>query len=223
MLVDFHTHQTTPDAKVRKLSNISLSRKIIEAVDQFEFKPELIYSAGIHPWDIEPEFLHESYDWLEIFLKNPQVKVLGECGLDKINGPDFIIQEEVFVKQIRIAEHFRKPLVIHCVRSFNELLAIKKLINPKVPMVIHGFNKNAETATMMIEKGFLLSFGYDLIMNDKLQQVFAGLSLEKVLFETDNMPDLKVYDVYKKAAEIKKIPVEQLTEIIYQNYLELFI
>jgi TatD DNase family protein len=223
MLVDFHTHQTTPDAKVRKLSNISLSRKIIEAIDQFEFKPELIYSAGIHPWDIEPEFLHESYDWLEIFLKNPQVKVLGECGLDKINGPDFKIQEEVFVKQIRLAEHFKKPLVIHCVRSFNELLAIKKLIKPKVPMVIHGFNKNAETATMMIEKGFLLSFGYDLIMNDKLQQVFAGLSPDKVLFETDNMPDLKVYDVYKKAAEIKKIPVEQLTEIIYQNYLELFI
>ena len=69
----------------------------------------------------------------------------------------------------------------------------------------------------------LLSVGYELIMNDKLQQVFAGLSLDKVLFETDNMPDLKVYDVYKKAAEIKKIPVEQLTEIIYQNYLELFI
>lgn len=223
MLVDFHTHQTTADAKVRKLSNISLSRKIIEAIDQFEFNPELNYSAGIHPWDIEPEFLHESYDWLEIFLKNPQVKVLGECGLDKLNGPDFKIQEEVFVKQIRLAEHFRKPLVIHCVRSFNELLAIKKLIRPRVPMVVHGFNKKAEVAAMLVEKGFLLSFGHELVLNEKLQQVFATLSLDKILFETDNNLDFEVIDIYKKAAEIKKIPVEQLTEIIYQNYLELFI
>ena len=223
MLVDFHTHQTTPDAKIRKLSNITLSRKIIEDIDHFEFNPDLNYSAGIHPWDIEPEFLKEAYEWLEIFLKNPQVKVLGECGLDKLKGPDFKTQEEVFIKQIRLAEHFKKPLVIHCVRSFNELFAIKKLIRPKVPMVIHGFNKKIEIAQLLIEKGFYLSFGNDLIINDKLKEVFLNVPLEKVFFETDDNLDLDVENVYKIAAEIKKIPVKELIEIIYQNYLELFI
>lgn len=223
MLVDFHTHQTTPDAKIRKLSNISLSRKIIEDIDHFEFNPDLNYSTGIHPWDIEPEFLKEAYEWLEIFLKNPQVKVLGECGLDKLKGPDFKTQEEVFIKQIRLAEHFKKPLVIHCVRSFNELFAIKKLIRPKVPMVIHGFNKKIEVAQLLIEKGFYISFGNDLIINDKLKEVFLNVPLEKVFFETDDNIDLDVENVYKIAADIKKIPVKELIEIIYQNYLELFI
>lgn len=223
MLVDFHTHQTTPDAKIRKLSNISLTRKIIEDIDHFDFNPDLNYSAGIHPWDIEPEFLKEAYGYLEIFLANPKVKVLGECGLDKLKGPNFKIQEEVFIKQIRLAEYFKKPMVIHCVRSFNELLAIKKLIRPKVPMVIHGFNKKAEVADMMIEKGFYLSFGNDLIINERLKEVFLNVPIEKVFFETDDCLNLDVENVYKVAAEIKKIPLKELTEIIYQNYLELFI
>ncbi|MBK9511801.1 MAG: TatD family hydrolase [Cytophagaceae bacterium] len=90
-------------------------------------------------------------------------------------------------------------------------------------MVIHGFNKKIEIAQLLIEKGFYLSFGNDLIINDKLKEVFLNVPLEKVFFETDDNLDLDVENVYKIAADIKKIPVKELIEIIYQNYLELFI
>ena len=92
-------------------------------------------------------------------LFDPSVIALGEAGLDKSIDAPLSLQTEVFTEQVKLSEAFRKPLVIHCVKAWDELLAVKKDLNPQMPWVIHGFRGNDILAEQLIRKGLYLSFG----------------------------------------------------------------
>jgi TatD DNase family protein len=160
---------------------------------------------------------------LEYLAADSRVKAIGEIGLDKLKGPDLKLQEEVFLKQIRVAEAVKKPIIVHCVKSFNELIAIKKVVRPKVPMIIHGFNRKVDLANELTQKGFFLSFGRALLESDLVKEVLRSIPLEQVLFETDDDKELIVSKVYETAADIFKMDIEELKDKIYQNYLELYL
>jgi Tat protein secretion system quality control protein TatD with DNase activity len=51
--------------------------------------------------------------------------------LDKLH-PNFDLQKDVFLKQIDIAETQKKPIIIHCVKAYSELLEILKSKNLKI-------------------------------------------------------------------------------------------
>jgi TatD DNase family protein len=223
MFLDFHTHKTSSNANLIKLTNIDVGSDLIDEDFFNKYDQGCVFSAGIHPWSIDAASFFDQLEVLEYLLKKIEVKTLGECGLDKIKGPEFKLQEEIFIKQIRLAERYKKPMVIHCVKSFSELLAIKKIIRPKVPMVIHGFNKKPELAAELTLKGFYLSFGYSLIENPKMDEVLKATPLGQVFFETDNIEQLEVTEIYNKAAQILKMDLKELEETIYNNYLELFL
>jgi TatD DNase family protein len=180
-------------------------------------------SVGIHPWSVSEELFSEQLEILEFLAADSRVKAIGEIGLDKLKGPDLKLQEEVFLKQIRIAETVRKPIVIHCVKSFNELIAIKKVVRPKVPMIIHGYNRKADLAIELTKKGFFLSFGKALIGAELVKSALKNIPLSQVFFETDDDNELIVSEVYKSASEVLNIEMEELKDSIYQNYLELYL
>ena len=115
------------------------------------------FSAGIHPW-----YINESktqFEELLVLVKNQKCLAIGECGLDKLCSSPFGQQMEVFKKQIELAEKLQKPLIIHCVKAFDELLKIKKSSKTGVPWVIHGFNQKNEMAKQLLAQGFYFSFG----------------------------------------------------------------
>ncbi|MDE5929471.1 MAG: TatD family hydrolase, partial [Muribaculaceae bacterium] len=84
---------------------------------------------------------------------------IGECGLDALRGPDMALQREVFLKHIGLSEALGKPLLIHAVRCWPELIALRHNLNPAQEWIIHGFRGKAELAAELLRHGFSLSFG----------------------------------------------------------------
>lgn len=115
------------------------------------------YSTGIHPW----RAAEASRLWplVESAARHPHVLAIGECGLDVLRGPDLALQREVFLKHIGLSESLCKPLLIHAVRSWPELIALRHNLNPAQEWIIHGFRGKAELAAELLRHGFSLSFG----------------------------------------------------------------
>lgn len=178
------------------------------------------YSIGLHPWYIQASTWRQAFIALQQYSRQQQVFAIGECGLDKVCETDFALQEEVFVSQLLWANEINKPLVIHCVRAFEEVMYSLKKNQNKVPVIFHGFNKNRILAEKLIEKGYWLSFGKDLL-HENMQEVFAALPLDKIFLETDDAT-AGIGSIYQSAASIKNISTEQLILQINKNTLTVF-
>ncbi|MFY7956747.1 MAG: TatD family hydrolase, partial [Flavobacterium macrobrachii] len=114
---NLHTHKFTNNPDV------------FELVNQYpwEFNENIpSYSIGIHPWFIDENRLSTDLQIIEEKLKLSECLALGECGLDKRIEVPMQLQIEVFEKQIALAEKYQKPLVLHLVAAFDELIEIKK-------------------------------------------------------------------------------------------------
>ncbi|MCM1519421.1 MAG: TatD family hydrolase [Lachnoclostridium sp.] len=148
MIKDFHTHTPRPEAIVN----------YDPAVDLHPFAPGLLYSAGIHPWNAALAD-NESFVRLRELAFMPEVVAIGETGLDAAVDVDEAIQEELFKKHIELARLTGKPLIIHCVRRYNELMAIRRDSGADVPWIIHGFRGKPQLAQSLARQGFYISFG----------------------------------------------------------------
>lgn len=121
--------------------------------------PEARYSAGIHPWSTFSPLPPEVWQWLERMANHPCVVAIGECGLDALRGAAMPLQEEIFLRQAKIAAMTGKPLIVHCVRAWHRLLALRKLLPAEPHPIIHGFRGKSPLARQLLEAGFDLSFG----------------------------------------------------------------
>ena len=73
-----------------------------------------------------------------------QFVAVGEAGFDKLTAAPMELQVRMFEKQVELSEKYRLPLIIHCVKAMDELLAVRKKLNPAQPWIWHGFR--GETA-----------------------------------------------------------------------------
>ncbi|WPO78133.1 TatD family hydrolase [Flavobacterium sp. KACC 22761] len=209
---NFHTHQFTNQSNV------------LELVNQYphEFDASIpFYSIGIHPWYILEERLESDLKIIEEKLQTENCLAIGECGLDKRIEQPFEIQISVFEKQLALAEKYKKPVVIHCVAAFQEVIEIKKKLKISVPMIIHGFSKNKQVAEQLLKEGFYISFGKYLLKNPELKTVFQNIPNNKFLLETDTIEE-GIQQVYDLAAEYKGLNLKELQEIISSNYKAVF-
>lgn len=174
------------------------------------------FSVGFHPWYIENEI---DFEHLKILLAQKKCLALGECGLDKAIEINFDLQKEIFIKQLELNKEFKKPVILHCVKSYQETLDIIDHFNYK--FVFHGFNKGKELAHQIQSKTHFLSFGKAILKNEKNQQALRTCNLNQVFFETDN-DEISIESIYQKAAEILNLPLETLQEIIFNNYKTVF-
>ncbi len=209
---NFHTHAITnqPD--------------VLELVNQYpnEFDASIpFYSIGIHPWHIVTNRIAVDLKTIEEKLQTENCLAIGECGLDKRIGIPLEQQVEVFEKQLALAEKYKRPVVIHCVAAFQEIIAIKKKLNISVPMIIHGFSKNNKIAAQLIKEGFYISFGKYLLQNPELKTVFQQIPNDRFFLETDTMQE-NIQQVYDLAAEYKNITIKELQDIISSNFESVF-
>jgi TatD DNase family protein len=209
---NFHTHQFTNQSNIVELVN--QYPKDFDAAISF-------YSIGIHPWYIDENRIDEDLRIIEEKLQTPNCLAIGECGLDKRIEVPFDLQISVFEKQLELAEKFKKPVVIHCVAAFQEVMAIKKKMKIEVPMIIHGFSKNNQLAEQLIAAGFYLSFGKYLLKNPDLKTVFQNIPNDRFFLETDTMEE-SIQQVYELASEYKGLKLKELQELILSNYRRLF-
>jgi len=202
--INVHTHNT---ADKNAIINF------YEAFQQSETAPSC--SLGIHPRYPEKA----SYAQLEASAGQTNVLAIGECGLDKLCDTEWSLQEKIFLQQIELANKLKKPLIIHCVRAYNECIHL--LNAAKVPVVFHGFNRNLRIAQLLLDQGFYLSVGA-AVFNPAFGPVFAALPADRLFFETDDRADLEIGAVYKRAAELKKIGVESLILQVKHNFQKVF-
>lgn len=209
---NLHTHQFTNQSDV------------LELVNQYpkDFDASIpFYSIGIHPWYIEEARLHEDLKIIEEKLQTQNCLAIGECGLDKRIAVPFDLQISVFEKQLELAEKFKKPVVIHCVAAFQEVMEIKKKMKINVPMIIHGFSKNNQLAKQLIGAGFYLSFGKYLLKNPDLKSVFQNVPNDRFFLETDTLEE-SIKQVYELASKYKELNLRELESLISSNYRSVF-
>ena len=209
---NLHTHKWTNQPNV------------LEIVNQYpqEFDAMIpYYSIGIHPWFIVEERIEADLAVIESKIQEKNCLAVGECGLDKRIEISMELQQVVFEKQLLLAQKHQKAVVIHCVAAFQELIAIKKKLNISVPMLIHGFSKNAQLAKQLVDNGFYISFGKYLLLNKELEAVFKSVPNYRFFLETDTV-DEGIEAVYGLAAKYKGISVKEIQEIVNNNFNKVF-
>lgn len=197
---------------------------IVELVNQYpqEFDAGLPnYSIGIHPLFVNQDRLESDFEILEEKVSLPECLAIGECGLDKRSETAFEIQLDVLEKQLLLAEKHQKPVVIHCVHAFQELVELKNKLKITTPILIHGFSKKEQLAKQLLDNGFYLSFGKNLLRNPELETVFKNIANDRFFLETD-MIEEGIHEVYALAAKYKKITVTELQQIISNNFNTVF-
>ncbi len=210
--INLHTHHFTD------------RHDIFEVVNQYPHEFDVAiphYSIGIHPWYIVEDRLSDDLAILESKLEFENCLAVGECGLDKRIEIPLALQTQVFEKQLLLAERYKKPVILHCVAAFQEVIEIKKALKITVPMIIHGFSKNQETAKQLLDNGLYVSFGKYLLRNPDLASVFKSVPNDRFFLETDTVEE-SIRDVYKLAAQYKNIEIEILKDTLHENFNSVF-
>ena len=169
-------------------------------------------AVGIHPWDAEKAHI-EGMDF-------SSAQAIGEIGLDFACKVDRTKQEEIFREQLSIAEKMQLPVVLHCVRAFNPILAILKEYNLK-GVIFHGFIGSKEQAAEAIKRGYYLSFGEGVMRSPKTVEALRCTPLENLFLETD-VSDQTIEEIYQMAAQVLGDDIDILINCIINNYNKLF-
>jgi TatD DNase family protein len=213
--LDVHTHNALLAAKeVLAVQNIVLNRGEYYSIGSAPC------SVGLHPWYLEDETLLErQLIDLEEIITNENVVLVGEIGLDKFVKTPMAIQEKWFERQIELACRVQKPIVIHCVKAFSDLIALKKRLNPNVAMIVHGFNQNAIILEQLLHHGFYISFGAALL-NDQsnAQKALKSIPSTRFFLETDDQTHFSIVQIYEQAALLTQRPLSEIQENIQENW-----
>lgn len=210
---DIHTHQKAVDAPDR----VSITNYYSGFAEVPLNAP---CSVGLHPWHLVN--LEADFSLIQLLAVSPLVLAIGECGLDRSCTTPWPLQQSAFVQQIALAVHVRKPLIIHCVRAFDEAIALLRKCRVDVPVIFHGFNKKQTVAEMLIAEGYFLSFGAAILYEDSgaartLKEIPAG----RFFLETDDAP-WPIDSIYAKAAAIRDTSPDSLASLLHDNFIKVF-
>jgi TatD DNase family protein len=200
---NLHTHYSDP-------GNVSI-------VQMDEEIPNQWFSVGIHPWK---ETLNTEINHYFDQTINAKCLAIGEIGLDKLKGPSLEIQQEVFQRQIELSEKYELPVIIHCVKAWNELKVLKRRLKPTQPWIFHGFSKIAILDEVLAE-GMHVSFGMRLLKDNSLLNHALNVPNDRVFLETDDAK-IGIDELYSLFAKAKKIPLQELKEIQFRNFKRVF-
>ena len=159
-----------------KLDEITKLVKLRNSISSYKI------GFGIHPWYVDE--VNNTINQLEIALNDYKPDFIGEIGLD-YTKPNIELQKEIFSAQLKLANEFHLPVVIHCVRAYNDVLSILKTkCNLGVNGIIHAFNANVTVANQFIDLGFLLGIGRSII-NGKILKSIHEIDSSSLVFESD--------------------------------------
>lgn len=214
MLIDIHRHTSYYEADII-LRNVFHDEPLSPEEKGY-------HSVGLHPWHIHQGSIDKDMGKVRQKANYKNVIAIGETGLDKTRDTSTETQESIFEAHIEIAKHLHKPIIIHCVRSYNELIQMRIKSKHKQPWMVHWFNASTEMANDLIRHNCYLSFGISLFNeSNKAYRAFKKIPLERIFLETDDA-DISIKDVYAKASELRGIPQIKLEKTIEQNFKTCF-
>ncbi len=207
--------------------------------------PNQIKSAvGIHPEEVlKPDFSLQLINQIELMLENPHVVAIGEVGLDYYYAkttPQRRLQQELLIKQIKLAQKFNKTIIIHNRESSEDLIQIvKSIISSKFTnkIVFHCCESNLELLDLAIKHHIFIGVDGDITYDSNKQSFVRQVPLDLIVLETDSpflLPEplrsTKDYPnvpanlplIAQAVAKIKKFSVEQIAHQTTQNAKLLF-
>ncbi|XP_059659560.1 uncharacterized protein LOC132306249 [Cornus florida] len=152
--------------------------------------PSIIPCFGLHPWYVTERTPSWFNTLKEFFTATPSAAV-GEIGLDKGSRGreiDFTDQVEVFRQQLELAKELKRPVSVHCVRAFGDLLQILKSMGPfPAGIILHSFLGSAEMVPELASLGAYFSFsGFLMSMKEsKAKKMLKSVPADRILLETD--------------------------------------
>jgi TatD DNase family protein len=214
--IDIHNHGA------RSIKGI-FSVEVLMAHEEREPEnlPGITYTFGIHPWYLDENNHNHLISKVIKTAGNELVAGIGEAGFDRIKGPSTELQRKTFEEQVCISEEFKKPLVIHCVRAWDELLQEHKKLKPKMPWLVHGFRGKPDLALQLIAKGMYLSFWFDFVMRPETASLLRKLPTGRIFLETDGAA-IDIRDIYNKVSADLNLSVNEFKTIIFSNFKQFF-
>ena len=247
MFVDTHCHlyrsyyedlddviDQIKESEIYRVINNGCDKKSNIEVLELVGKYDLMYGAlGIHP-ESANEYTQEDLDYIEEHIKDNKIIAIGEIGLDyywvKDNKDK---QKELFEYQLKLAEKYNVPVIIHSREATQDTIDILKRYNVKG--IIHSFSGSYEVAQIYIKMGFLLGInGVITFKNCNLKDVIEKVDVKNIVLETDSpyltpVPNrgkrndpTKVMDIAKFISDIKGITLEELSKEINGNLSKVF-
>ena len=171
-------------------------------------------TAGVHPWEAG----HRAVETL--LPLDPAVQAIGETGLDFACDVPREVQFEAFRAQLELARQFGLPVVLHCVRAFNEVMRELRAVPPRAA-IFHGFIGSSQQAQQAVTEVFCLSFGVRSFRSPRSVEAMRAIPIAHLFLETDDDPQ-PIEEVYAEAATLLGIAEARLREAILQNYNRLF-
>ena len=157
----------------------------------FKLHPDRLYAAGIHPWYADDK----QWEVLKKWISHPRI---------------------VLIRQIELSEEAGKPLIIHCVKAWDELLRIRRITHPVMPWIIHGFRGKKQLAEQLLGRGFYLSFG----ARYHPEALQAAWTAGRLLLETDDNP-IHIGCLYREVAEELQITEALLSQTVGSIFIPL--
>lgn len=177
-------------------------------------RPEVLSPtmSGIHPWDAERGLPLPSFE---------ECDIIGETGLDFACKANRQAQIELFEGHLSEAERIAKPVVLHVVRSFEEIM--RQLRQHDIQgVVFHGFVGSIEQAERCRERGYYLSFGVRSLRSSKTRQVIERYPIQLLFCETDDSEQPSIEQIYDEVARLRNTSIEELQQRVMTNYNRLF-
>lgn len=252
MFIDTHVHlnadqydedlqqviERALEAKVEKMVVVGFDRKTIERAMKLADEYNFIYAViGWHPVDAI-DCTEEDLQWIEKLAEHPKVVAIGETGLDYYwDKSPKDVQQELFRKQIHLAQKLNLPIVIHNRDATGDVVKILREENAAtIGGVMHCFSGSVETALECIKMNFMISLGGPVTFKNARmpKEVAKEVPLEYLMIETDapylaphpyrgkrNEPSY-VPLVAEEIARQKGISVEEVAEATTSNATKFF-
>lgn len=212
--IDIHNHNGDPVTGRFSVENLMAHEAQVP-----DFKEGLVYTFGIHPWFLSEDNFDNQLEKVRINGYHGNVAALGEAGFDKLKGPSAELQMKAFDGQVKIAEEYSKPVYIHCVKAWDELLAAHRRLKPHRPWLVHGFRGKKDLALQLLSRGMYISFWFEFAIRPGSGELIRSLPSDRIFLETDGSGE-DISTIYKKVAVDLGLDIEQLKKQLYSNYKE---
>lgn len=176
---------------------------------------QTIETVGIHPWHAA------NCDLAEVEKHAPSADAIGEIGLDYACEVPREVQTAVLRAQLTLAEQLEKPVVLHCVRAFEEVMKIVADYRLKA-VIFHGFIGSKEQAQRALAQGYFLSFGERTFHSPKTIEALRITPLSQLFAESDESPT-PIEEIYSKIADLRGVSTEDLDAAAKSNFAKIFL
>ncbi len=209
-------------------ANVGVSKLLIPAIAESNWRAvqslaenypkRIVYALGFHPYFLDTFPSESQFTLLESLLSQytPSCVAVGECGLDGVIEVDMALQVEVFERQIKLAEKFGLPLILHARKTHAAIIVLLKRHRFTRGGILHGFSGSEQQAREFIQLGFKIGVGGVITYPraNKTRNSIANLPLESLVLETD-APDMPLNGFQGEANHPKMLSLifEQLAEL----------